>query len=208
MRAPLRLMLGGAFVLGTLATAGRPAAASLPRTATAPAMTMAESHGRFEGKPDLVLTSSLISAGGGAGDFQSVRLLHVLTGQHFPAELASLQTRFGAPRVAQFTRTFDAFVGLAIADAAANHIALPAPQLILERNSYVLASSLRHSGVMPDGRFDVGFMLEHLLSRPMHVRLMNRVNSDPAVGPAVNADFHIVLTAAMNDLKRLYNLPE
>jgi hypothetical protein len=98
-------------------------------------------------------------------------------------------------------------VDLAIEDARTNHIALPPPQYALEKNAFVLSASLRRGGVMPDGRFDVGYMLEHLLSRPMHVRLMRRVNSDPFTGPGVNADFHVILTAAMNDLKTLYHLP-
>ncbi len=61
---------------------------------------------------------------------------------------------------------------------------------------------------MADGRFDVGYMIEHLLSRPIHKQLMDVANSDPTIGPAVNADFHIILTAEMNDLKTLYQLPQ
>lgn len=166
------------------------------------------SHGRFTGAPDLVLTSSMIAAGGGAATFSSARLLAMLTAQHRDAELSRLAARYGSARVTQFTKTFDAFVNLALRDAARNHIALPAPQFALMRDPYVLSSSLRRSGVMPDGRYDVGYMIEHLLSRPMHVRLMRAVDADPATGPGVNADFHVILSGAMDDLKTLYQLPQ
>ncbi len=164
------------------------------------------SHGRYTGAPDLALTSAMLAAGGGAATFHATTLLGVLAGPHASAEVASLTRRFGKARVAQFASTFDTFVSRAVTIVQAQKIDVPAPSPALTHNGVMLSASLRQAGVMPDGRFDVGYMLEHLLSRPMHKALMNQVNADPKFGPKVNADFHVVLTAVMDDLKRLYRL--
>ncbi len=165
------------------------------------------SHGRYTGKPDLALTSAMIAAGGGAATFQATTLLGMLAGPHTPAELKSLTRRFGKARVGRFASTFDTFVSRAVTIVTEKKIDLPAPSPALTHSGSMLSASLRQAGVMPDGRFDVGYMLEHLLSRPMHVALMDQVNADPKYGPKVNADFHVVLTAVMDDLKKLYSLP-
>jgi len=165
------------------------------------------SHGRYTGKPDLALTSAMLAAGGGAATFHATTLLGVLAGPHTAAEVKSLTRRFGEARVTQFASTFDTFVSRAVTIVQDKKIDVPAPSPALTHNDWMLSASLRHAGVMPDGRFDVGYMLEHLLSRPMHKVLMQQVNADPKYGPQVNADFHVVLTAVMDDLKRLYHLP-
>ncbi len=165
------------------------------------------SHGRYTGQPDLALTSAMLAAGGGAATFHATTLLGFLAGPHTNAELASLNHRFGKARVQQFAATFDTFVSRAVAIVTEKKIPVPPPSPALTHNPWMLSAALRHAGVMPDGRFDVGYMLEHLLSRPMHVALMQQVNTDPTFGPKVNADFHVILTAVMNDLKTVYHLP-
>jgi hypothetical protein len=165
------------------------------------------SHARYLGKPDLPLTSAMIAAGGGAQAFSSVRLSDMLTAQHSKAEVAHLNARFGAARMHRYFTTFDAFVDAAIADVRYRHVTLPRPNPALARDPYVLSASLRAAGVMPDGRFDVGYFIEHLISRPVHIHVMKIANASPAIGPAANADFHVILTAEMDDLKSLYHLP-
>ena len=165
------------------------------------------SHGRYLGPPDLALTSAMIAAGGGASHFHAKTLSAFLVGSHRDAEFASLTQRFGAQRINRYFATFDAFVNGAIGLVTTHHIALPHPSPRLTHDPRALATALRAAGVMPDGRFDVGYLIEHLISRPFHKTLMDKVNADPAIGPAVNADFHIILTAEMNDLRSLYHLP-
>ncbi len=159
------------------------------------------SHGRYFGKPDLALTSTMIAAGGGPKEFSSRALFQNLTGVDASRESAALVARFGAENVKEFFITFDAFVDLAIKEAGRQQLALPPPSVLGGRT---LAQSLFAAGVMPDRRYDVGYMLEHLLSRPMHVILMREADASPAVGNAKNAEFHIILGAAMNDLHKLY----
>lgn len=159
------------------------------------------SHGRYYGTPDLALTAQMLDAGGGAAKFSSHVLFLYLAGPHADDEATSLVGRFGASNVTQFFATFDEFVRLAAVQVQEQHIELPAPAKV---SGSVLAQQLYQAGVMPDSRFDVGYMLEHLLSRPIHVTLMNEVNADPAFGKAKNASFHEILTAAMQDLHAAY----
>ncbi len=162
---------------------------------------MGASHGRYTGAPDLSLTAQMLSAGGGASQFSSHTLFVYLAGPHADEEAQSLTTRFGTSNVTQFFATFDEFVRLAAVQVGEQHIALPQAT---PTSGAALAGDLYQAGVMPDGRYDVGYMLEHLLSRPMHVTLMQQVNADPKFGPAKNASFHEILTAAMQDLHKAY----
>jgi hypothetical protein len=69
-----------------------------------------------------------------------------------------------------------------------------------------MSAALLHAGTMPNGRFDVGYMLEHLMSHNLHVVLMKDINDNPRFGPRVNANLHIILTTALLDLKSAYGL--
>lgn len=159
------------------------------------------SHGRYYGPPNLALTVQMLNAGGGAAKFSSHTLFLYLAGPHADDEAQSLVARFGESNVQQFFVTFDEFVRLAAVQVQEQHIVLPNAAPV---SGPVLAQQLYQAGVMPDNRFDVGYMLEHLLSRPIHVTLMNQVNADPAFGPAKNTSFHVILTAAMQDLYKAY----
>ncbi len=174
-------------------------AAALTHGASSAAMNA--SHGRYYGKPDLTLTAQMIAAGGGAKSFSSEKLVAYLAGPDMAKESASLQHRFGAANVAQFFKTFDAFVHLAVIQVERQHISLPDASV---PPAPTLARSLYNAGVMPDGRYDVGYMLEHMLSRPMHITLMHEADADTAVGPRNNAEFHVILSAAIMDLHRAY----
>jgi hypothetical protein len=55
---------------------------------------------------------------------------------------------------------------------------------------------------MSNWRFDVGYMIEHLVSRQIHVSIMQQLNADPDVGPTRNADFHVIFTTVIQDLQR------
>jgi hypothetical protein len=175
------------------------AAAIAANASTAPGMS--GSHGRYLGAPDLVLTTQMIEAGGGPAHFSSHKLYLYLTGAAAQSEAASLTKRYDGQNVGQFFTTFDQFVHLAVVQVQQKNIKLPN---VVPPSPKELARKLYSAGVMADGRYDVGYMLEHLLSRPMHVVLMNEVNGDPAFGPQKNAEFHIILTAAMQDLHKVY----
>lgn len=130
----------------------------------------------------------------------------MLAAQHATIELTSLTARYGRARIVRFYNTFDAFVHAGVTVVTKKHIALPPPPPGLAHDSRLLAASLYHAGIMPDRRFDIGFLIEHLLSRPVHKTLMDQANASPAIGPAANADFHLIFTRAMTDVASLYHL--
>jgi hypothetical protein len=161
---------------------------------------------RYNGPPDLALTSALVEAGGGANNFDSARLFGVLAGTHATDELAHLTQQYGATRVHAFIGTFTYAIDDALKVATSKGVTLPQPSEDLVHDGRQLSSQLYDAGVMSDRRFDIGYMIEHLVSRPIHVAIMNDINSNPQYGPQVNADFHVILTTTMNDLKTVYGL--
>jgi hypothetical protein len=197
-----RCLLLAFAMVASLAAVAAPAHASAMRPDMA-----GMSHGRYLGKPDLRLLSAMVAAGGGPRHFDAAKLSAMLTAQHHAAAVAQLDAQFGAPRMTRYFATLDSFVDDALGFAQAQHIALPPPDPALAHDPYELAASLRAAGIMPDGRFDVGYFVEHLISRPLHVAVMRQVNDDRKIGPGPNADMHVILTAEMDDLKSLYHLP-
>jgi hypothetical protein len=174
----------------------------------AAAMPMSQAHAqktRYLGPPALPLTAAVVAAGGGVSHFDSLRLLAVLTGPHETNEVATLTRRFGKARVGAFVVTFNHAVDDALTVATKAGVTLPPVPAYLQIGPN-LAARLFAAGTMADGRYDVGYMLEHLISRNIHVAIMHELDADPAVGPARNADFHIILTSLMGDLKTQYGL--
>jgi hypothetical protein len=167
----------------------------------AAAMASSPSQARYNGPPDLALTAAVVQAGGGPKSFSSQRLYAYLAGTDASHEAAALTARFGAQNVKQFFVTFDAFVNGALTQLTAKGVVLPNAKAA---SGDQLTHELYQAGLIPDGRYDVGYMLEHLISRPMHVTLMNDVNANPAFGPTENAEFHVILTSAIRDLNQFY----
>jgi hypothetical protein len=169
-------------------------------------MSMHEQKTRYYGTPDLALTAALVQAGGGADHFDAGQLVGVLAGANKDAEVAHLTHMYGAERVSQFLRTFTFAIEDSLRIAQSKQIYLPTPAPGLSSDGRALSASLFRAGTMPEGRFDIGYMIEHLISRPIHVQLMNDINGKAGYGPTVNSDFHIILTTAMFDLKSAYAL--
>jgi hypothetical protein len=167
----------------------------------AAAMANSPSQARYNGPPDLALTAAVVDAGGGPKSFSSQRLFTYLAGKDAANEGTALTNRYGAQNVKQFFVTFDAFVDSALTQLTSKGVALPAGK---SASGDELTHELYQAGVIPDGRYDVGYMLEHLISRPMHITLMNDVNANPAFGPTQNAEFHVILTSAIQDLNQFY----
>src|SRR5579863_2354123 len=167
----------------------------------AAAMANGTSQARYNGPPDLALTAAVIQAGGGPKSFSSQQLFSYLAGKDAANEGAALTNKYGAQNVKQFFVTFDAFVNGALTQLTAKGVALPAAKTA---SGDELTHELYQAGIIPDGRYDVGYMLEHLISRPMHITLMQSVNANPAFGPTENAEFHVILTSAIRDLNQFY----
>ena len=79
----------------------------------------------YTGKPALQVTLSMIEAGGGPKNFQTVALLKTLTGSKFDAEVAKLTKEYGKDQVGQFLKTFDFVVSDSLRMVTMKKVALP-----------------------------------------------------------------------------------
>jgi hypothetical protein len=155
----------------------------------------------YEGHLDLSLTAALVTAGGGPEHFSSQQVFALLTGSAADAEKAKLIKQFGAERITNAFAVFDFAIDDTIRIAGEKHIALPAPYPD-PSNPKALALALYAAGRSGSGKWDVGYMLEHLISHPIHHAIMH--DMDAKFGAANNASFHVVLTQIMTDLAGVY----
>jgi hypothetical protein len=151
----------------------------------------------YHGTPDLVLTAEVVAAGGGPAHFDSKKLVGVMAGKNAPAALAYLTGHYGAANVDAFFRTFTYVVNDSLRYATAKGIQLPAATV---PSGAVLTQQLYRAGTLPNGTYDVGYMLEHLVSHPIHMWVMWDINRQPDLGKKTDETFHIILTDAMHKL--------
>lgn len=151
----------------------------------------------YAGTPDLALTSQMVAAGGGAEHFDSKKLVGVMAGKNAPAALAYLTKTYGPANVDAFFRTFTFAVNDSLKHATDKGIKLPAASV---PSGAVLTQHLYTAGTMPNGQYDVGYMLERLVSHPIHMYVMWDINKEPELGKKTDETFHIILTDAMHKL--------
>jgi hypothetical protein len=195
-----------------VALLGALTAATLPAAAQNTMGGMPMSHARysgapvFSGSPTLPLTLSVVVAGGGPANFDSAKLVGVLAGPLTDAEVKKLSGQFGPDNVGSFLKTFNFVIADALRLVKQDNIALPSTPLPAPNDGKALSAALYTAGVTPAGNFDVEYMLDHLVSHPLHVQIMDDINNDPALGTRADGNYHAVLTQAMLDLKSAYNL--
>lgn len=155
----------------------------------------------YEGTPDLALAAALVQAGGGPKHFSSAKLFTVVTGGLTSAEAAKLTNQFGESDVKTTFVVFDYAIDDVIRIVTEKKIALPdaAPS---PTDARALAVALYQAGTTSSGRWDVGYMLEHLITHSIHHEIM--VDIDKKFGAPKNEVFHIVLSQMMDDLAVVY----
>ena len=159
--------------------------------------------GVYTGAPALQVTLSMVMAGGGPSNFNSVTLVKTLAGSHFGAEAAKLTKQYGKEKVGNFFKVFDYVVSDSLKIVTAKHIALPSTPSPDPKNGKALAAALWNAGQTGSG-FNVEVMLDRAVSHPIHVQVMKDV--DAKYGIAADADYHAILTTAMHDLAGAYGL--
>lgn len=159
--------------------------------------------GVYTGAPALQVTLSMIIAGGGPTNFNTVTLLKDLTGDKFNAEVGKLTKQYGKDKVGNFLKVFDFVVSDSLKIVTAKHIALPKMPAPDPHNGAALAAALWGAGQTGTG-FNVEVMLDRAVSHPIHVQVMKDV--DAKYGIAADADYHAILNTAMHDLASVYNL--
>jgi hypothetical protein len=155
--------------------------------------------------PKLPTTLSLVVAGGGPGEFKTTTLVGVLAGPNANAEVASLTKQFGAPTVKQFITTFDFVIADALRLVKENNIELPAAPDPDPKDGKALSAALYTAGVdSSTGTYNVEYMLDSLVSHPLHVQIMKDI--DAKYGVTADANYHVALLQVMRDLKSAYSL--
>ena len=157
----------------------------------------------YGGTPALQTTVNMIAAGTGASGFDSTRLVGALAGAKTSAEVSSLTAKFGVDDVKSFLDVFNFVVSDSVKIVTAAKVDLPPASAPVPAGKE-LAASLYALGVTPDKSYDVEYMLDALVTHPVHVQVMKDI--DKKYGVAADASYHAVLAQVMADLKSVYGL--
>ncbi len=159
--------------------------------------------GVYTGAPALPVTLSMVIAGGGPSNFQTVTLVKTLAGDKTQAELASLTKKFGKEKIGNFVKVFNFVVADTLKIVKEKHIALPSTPNPNPKDGKALAAALWGAGQTGNG-FNVEVMLDRAVSHGIHDQVMKDI--DAKYGIAADADYHAVLNQAMHDLASVYGL--
>lgn len=147
----------------------------------------------YLGPPDLALTARVIAAGDDAGTFHSQTLFERAYAAGWPTERAKIEQRFGARALRDCFALLDYAIADSIRIVHRDNVPIPAPT----EGAKPLAAELWEAGQTPAGRYDVGYMLERLITHTYHHEIM--VDLDSHFTPPANASFHIVLANLIED---------
>jgi len=156
----------------------------------------------YLGPPQLALTRAVIDAGGGSpATFHTTALIATLEGSNAAAEEAGLVHRFGQDAYDQFLAASDFAIQDGAGLAAARHVAIPAKAVPPAGDHKALAAALAAAGTYDkQGDFDIEYMIDHLLSHPIHEVVMDDI--DAKLGKRADAYYHAVFAVLIGDLRR------
>lgn len=170
-------------------------------TITAPAM---YTHNSYRGRPDLGLAVAIDKAGTGHGHFDANRLFAVLAGKNADKERNHLERLYGRGKFHAFMQTWT-FSGRDLEQLLRdNRVTLPSSPRVSPDDGKAMSIAIYHDGIMPTGKFDCGYMMEHIISHPIHVALMHDIDMHQLHGAKHNANFHVMFTRVVLDLKNDY----
>jgi hypothetical protein len=153
----------------------------------------------YSGAPALVVTASLVAAGGGPAKYSTATALTAMVGKAtVTAEVGKLTKQYGAPAVAQWLKTFDFAVGDALKIATAKGIKLPAADPKLTGKA--LATTLVKAGTASDGTFQIEFLLDKAVSHGIHVQVMDDIDANAAFGKKADLQYHQISNQAFYDV--------
>jgi hypothetical protein len=170
---------------------------------------LAQSTARFggsvySGAPDLPLTLSMVMAGGGPSNFHTTTLVGVLAGKDADAEVAKLTKQYGEENVKAYLTTFDFVVNDALKRATEAGVKFPSAPSPDPKDGKALTVALYKAGIDPSTGFNVEYMLDHLVSHPIHDQVMDDI--DAKYGKTADGIYHSVTLVVFQDLKKAYNL--
>ncbi len=149
----------------------------------------------YQGDPNLQLTVDLVTAGSGDHGFDTKLLFSRMYGDRMPAEARRLTQLYGTLPVSNFFTLMDFTIADVLRIVQRDHVPLPKADdplvpATIERN-------LVAAGKTPSGNYDVGYMIEHLITHKYHHELMmDLYKKFPSreVG-----SFHTVLASVVQD---------
>ncbi len=159
--------------------------------------------GVYTGAPALGVTLSMVIAGGGPKDFDTVTLVKSLAGKLAGPELTKLTTQYGKDKIGSFATVFNYVVNDTLAIVTKAKVALPSEPNPDPKNGEALSGALWAAGQTGTG-FSTEVMLDRAVSHPIHLQVMNDI--DAKYGLAADANYHAVLNTAMHDLASAYHL--
>ncbi len=128
----------------------------------------------YEGAPNLQLTSDLVAAGSGPKGFDSHLLIERMYGPQYRPEIIHLRERYGATYTADFFTLMNYSIDDVAGFVTRDKVALPKPES--DMTPAKLDYDLVAIGQSPKGSYDVGYMLEKLISHKYHEELMMDLN--------------------------------
>ncbi|MGZ3518671.1 MAG: hypothetical protein ACXVAM_16090 [Vulcanimicrobiaceae bacterium] len=158
----------------------------------------------YRGAPDLGLAVAIVEAGGGSKHFDGKHFVRTLAAGHTNAEMRRLERLYGKGRIEAFIQTLTFSVRDTQQILSANHVSMPRQPRVSPRDGRALTLAIYHDGIMPTGKFDCGYMMEHIMTHRVHVAVMRDIDQLPAYGRTHNANFHTILTRVILDLKNDY----
>lgn len=159
--------------------------------------------GVYTGAPALGVTLSMVIAGGGPKDFDTVTLVKSLAGKLAGPELTKLTNQYGKGKIGSFVTVFDYVVNDTLAIVTKDKVALPSAPNPDPKNGEALSGALWAAGQTGKG-FSTEVMLDRAVSHPIHIQVMKDI--DAKYGIAADANYHAVLNTAMHDLAVAYHL--
>lgn len=152
----------------------------------------------YLGAPDLPVTVSVVTAGGGAADFSTAKALTAMVGPTLTnAEVGKLTQQYGKEKVDSFITVFNYVVDDAVAIATKAGIKLPAASPL---EGKALAGELVKFGSAESthDRFWTGDMLDHLVSHKIHDQVMDDI--DKKYGAPADENYHVISNQAFYDI--------
>ncbi|MGH9760549.1 MAG: hypothetical protein ACREDR_19655 [Blastocatellia bacterium] len=152
----------------------------------------------YHGAPALEVTSSLVAAGGGPGNFSVEKALTEMIGPKLAeAEVAKLEKQYGKDDFALFVKTFNFAVEDSLKIATADGIKLPPPTLSGKK----LASALVHVGTDPEtSTWWAGLTFDKTLSHKIHDQVMDNIDNSADLGTLGDFKLHQIMDQAFYDL--------
>jgi hypothetical protein len=149
----------------------------------------------YTGKPALAVTSSFLTAGGGATSFSTAKALTSMVGADtVKAEVAKLTKQYGKARVDKWLAIFDYAVADAVRIATKAKVKLPKATM----SGKTLAATMVKAAMDKDGTIYTELLLDKALSHGIHEQVMNDI--DKKFSPEEDLDFHRITNQAMYDL--------